>query len=80
MPTGSTIEVTKKEIIILNPDISLKDVLYVPSFKYNLLSISKLTRDSKCCVNFGSNNCLFQDQQLKTILTVGKETKGIYYF
>lgn len=40
---GDVVYITHTGKLHISPDISLSNVLYVPSFKFNLLSISKLT-------------------------------------
>ena len=42
----------------LTDDLALKNVLYVPSFQYILLSISNLTKRSYCHVLFSADKCL----------------------
>lgn len=42
LPGGSIKVVTHTSDVTLNDKIVLKDVLYVPSFKYNVLSNNKL--------------------------------------
>ena len=42
-------------------DLILKEILVVPAFKYNLLSISKLCKDSNCVAIFHDEICLLQD-------------------
>lgn len=39
----------------------VQDVLYVPDFEYNLLSVSKVTRDLHCFVSFYHDFCLLQE-------------------
>ena len=41
--------------------ITLKDVLCVPSFNLNLMSISKITSSLNCCVVFTLHGCVVQD-------------------
>lgn len=43
---------TGKGTIKLTDTISLHSILRVPNLVYNLLSISKLGKDSNCCVNY----------------------------
>lgn len=45
VPTGGRCEVTHKGTTAILRDHRLKNVLYVPDFKYNLLSVSKMTKD-----------------------------------
>lgn len=54
---------------------TLKDVLCVPTFKFNLLSVSKMTKDLKCCVTFFPQCIVFQDLFANEI---GKEEEGLY--
>lgn len=62
LPTGQCITVARSGSVTLTPNLDLHHVLYIPHFYYNLLSISKLTNDTNCCVTFSSSKCEFQDQ------------------
>lgn len=44
------------------PEDHISNILLVPSFNCNVLSVSKLTSDSKCAASFFPNSCIFQDQ------------------
>lgn len=44
--------------------LSLKSVLYVPNLKYNLISVSKLSKDQICAIIFSFTSCEFQDLAL----------------
>ena len=44
LPNGHTSEISHVGKVKLSDEMILKDVLYVPSFMYNLLSIPKLTK------------------------------------
>ncbi|XP_075092045.1 uncharacterized protein LOC142172161 [Nicotiana tabacum] len=50
---------TEKDWIILGNQ-KVKDVLYVPDFKFNLLSVSKLTKDLSCLAAFYPDFCVLQ--------------------
>nr|KYP71370.1 hypothetical protein KK1_010629 [Cajanus cajan] len=45
---GTLSKVMGKGSVIISQNITLNSILYVPKLDYNLLSISKLTRDLKC--------------------------------
>ena len=50
------------------PSLPLTSVLYVPNFPFNLISISKLTRDLHCVFTFSHNFVTLQDRRIgKTI-------------
>ena len=59
--------------------ISLSSVLYIPSFPFNLLSISKLTKILNCAAIFLSTHCIFQDLKTRKIIGGGHEADGLYY-
>ena len=40
----------------LLPSVPLTSVLYVPDCSFNLISISKLTRDLNCSITFSDNS------------------------
>ena len=50
LPNGSRASVTHTGSISFSGSLHLDNVIYIPSFKYNLLSITQLTK---------SRNCLF---------------------
>lgn len=57
IPNGKQVYVTYHGVIHLNNDIVLEDVLYVPDFKFNLISIPKICPDMKCNVVFNYLGC-----------------------
>ena len=63
----------------LKNSIQLQNVLHVPAFKHNLLSVQKLAEDSKCKVNFMPKYCIIQDNKSGEIKGVGKASNGLYY-
>lgn len=57
----------------------LKDVLFVPDFQYNLLSVSKLTRELHCFVSFYHGFILVQDLSIGKMKGIGKEHDVLYW-
>lgn len=43
LPDGNTKSVTHEGTVKLTPDVTLQNVLYIHSFKFNPISVSKLT-------------------------------------
>ena len=60
-------------------DLVLNSVLYVPNFHYNLLSVSKLTKDLNCAVIFSPSRCEFQELSSGRTIGSAQETNGLYY-
>lgn len=61
LPTGVAVDISHIGDVCLFPNEMLKDVLFVPNFKFNLLSVSKIPRDLSCFVSFYLDFCVFQD-------------------
>lgn len=61
----------------IGPNITLRAVLHVPKRSYNLLSISKITKDVDSVVNFSSFLRVFQDRTSGRRIGSGKELSGL---
>ncbi|KAL2905207.1 Retrovirus-related Pol polyprotein from transposon RE1 [Bienertia sinuspersici] len=57
IPDGTRVLVKYKELIKLGIEIVLKDVLHVPNFKFNLISVPKLCKDIGCLAYFYGETC-----------------------
>ena len=55
------------------PSFLLTSVLYVPNFPFNLISISKLTRDLHCVLTFSHNSVTLQDRSTRKTIGIGHE-------
>ncbi|KAF7815489.1 L-ascorbate oxidase [Senna tora] len=73
LPEGKTIVAKEVGRAIINNDLTLENVLLIPAFKYNLLSVRKIIKGS-INVIFNSLNCLVQDHTTKRTLAVGEST------
>ena len=56
------------------PSLPLTSVLYVPNFPFNLISISKLTRDLHYVLNFSHNSVTLQDRRTRKTIGIGHES------
>ncbi|PON64047.1 hypothetical protein TorRG33x02_273980, partial [Trema orientale] len=54
------------------------NVFLVLKLTYNLLSISKLTKDLRCITQFSSTYCVFQDLKSGKTISNGKDCAGLY--
>lgn len=61
LPNGEKAFVTHMGTILVTSTLVLENVLCVPSFTFNLISISKLTKSLSCCVVFLSTYCFIQE-------------------
>jgi len=78
LPDATLKTVTTIGNIPISSSLTLHDVLYVPDFKYNLLSVGKFLTDNPCSTTFYSTHCIFQDLSTKLIMAVGKKAGGLY--
>ncbi|XP_019250922.1 PREDICTED: uncharacterized protein LOC109229827 [Nicotiana attenuata] len=75
--TGEQADITHIGSAILLDKREIKDVLYVPNFKFNLLSVAKLTKELKCNANSFPDCCVFQDLWNGKVKGIGKERGGL---
>jgi len=61
LPNGTQVLIPNIGDLQLCNDLILKDTLVVPTFKYNLLCMSKLCKDNNCVAIFHDKICLIQD-------------------
>ncbi|CAM8888286.1 unnamed protein product [Rhodiola kirilowii] len=78
MPNGSTASVTHIGSCHINQQLTIHDVLLVPDFKFNLLSIGKLVTTSQCTAQFIANQCHVQDQVTHNVQVTGDLIDGLY--
>ncbi|KAL2941317.1 Retrovirus-related Pol polyprotein from transposon RE2, partial [Bienertia sinuspersici] len=63
----------------LKNNMKLKNVLYVPSFNHNLLSIQKLLKENDWKVEFREKGCVILDTRASEIKGIAKAEGGLYY-
>lgn len=80
LPNGNTINVTHVGSVRLISGLILNQVLCVPGFTHNLLSISKLLKDTNLTAVFSGVSCYIQDPTWKRELEIGKIKNGLYVF
>jgi len=62
-----------------SPDFSIIDVLYVPNFSLNLISVSKLSSVLNCVVSFNDLICLIQDQKSQRTIGSAEKFEWLYH-
>ncbi|OIT01901.1 hypothetical protein A4A49_56622, partial [Nicotiana attenuata] len=78
LPNGNDTKITHIGTCTLPSSDVLHDVLYVPQFKYNLLSISRYTKELNSSVHFYPDFCVFQDLFSGMVKGIGKLEGGLY--
>ena len=78
LPTGSQASISHIGESLVLTDKTVNGVLFIPEFKYNLLSVSQLTKQLKCAVIFFPDFCVFQDLSNGKVLGIGREDQGLY--
>lgn len=69
LPDRTNKSVAHIGIVILSPSLSLTEVLYMPSFKYNLLSVSKPSQTINLAVQFSSHACVLYQVTNEVVAT-----------
>jgi len=80
LPNGNTTNVDMTETVNLSPLISLKNVLYVPSFQFNLISVFRACQENSCRALFDSDKCLFQALSTGNLMGLGRIYQGLYFW
>ncbi|MBN8105820.1 hypothetical protein J0J22_23655, partial [Vibrio vulnificus] len=73
LPNQSRVSVTHIGTVHLTESLILSNVLYVPFFTYNLVSVSILTAKGSCYLTFYHDFCFIQDSQLLTMIGRAKK-------
>lgn len=78
IPKGTHVAVRAVGTVRLSDSFVLHDVLGVPEFAFNLISVSRLVRDLKCVLTFGPDFCLVQEIPSRKLIRVGRQHDGLY--
>ncbi|KAL2230846.1 UNVERIFIED_CONTAM: Retrovirus-related Pol polyprotein from transposon RE1 [Sesamum indicum] len=76
---NSTSLATHNGNITLFPGLTLMNVLLIPKFQYNLLSVSQFCKQLPVTFTFLTSSCVLQDQMNKRIMAVGKQIGKLYF-
>ena len=78
LPNDHHVRATHSSIVFLSASITLSDVLYIPSFTFNLISISKLVSSTHCKLIFSSTSCILQDMSTQVRIGTVEVRNGLY--
>ncbi|KAL1219887.1 Retrovirus-related Pol polyprotein from transposon TNT 1-94 [Cardamine amara subsp. amara] len=79
LPNGEKIIARKKGTVVFDEDFELKNVLFVPDLKCNLISVSQLIADSDLVMQIANKGCVIHDR-IRRNLTGAGELKDVIYF
>jgi len=79
LPNGQFALVTHIGTVKISAHLTLTNVLCVPSFSFNLLSVSKLVQTFNFCFIFFANYCFIQNLTSWMTIGVGREANGLFY-
>ncbi|XP_074299074.1 uncharacterized protein LOC141630097 [Silene latifolia] len=79
LPDGQVKTVQCIGDVQLSDKLILHNVLYLPDFRHNLLSLRKLLDTPSLCANFHPHECFIQDRITKEILCSGLKFAGVYH-
>jgi hypothetical protein len=80
LPDGSYAFVTHIGYMIFSPSLFLHNVLCVPIFHFNLITVRTLCRTLYCLIIFSSDFCFIQDLHSMKMIGLGIKRDGLYYF
>ena len=80
LPNGEHVLANKEGDVVLDGGLKLKNVLYVPKLKCNLISVSQLTEEAECLVLFTNKFCVMQDLTSKMLIRAGEQRDGLYLY
>ncbi|XP_070050093.1 uncharacterized protein [Nicotiana tomentosiformis] len=78
LPNGYKVKVTNVGSLALFPDLILHNVLYIPSFKHDLISVHKLLSHCDDVVQFIKSACTFQGPSVRKPMVLGRLDNGLY--
>ncbi|WVZ10188.1 hypothetical protein V8G54_014718 [Vigna mungo] len=78
LPNGKIIHANYKGTVRFNTKLSLSNVLYVPDFSFNLVSVSQLIAQHKCQLIFSPSGCIMQDIYSQEKIGLIRHHNGLY--
>ncbi|WVZ25460.1 hypothetical protein V8G54_004004 [Vigna mungo] len=79
LPNGAYTTATKEGTVYLGGRLKLTNVLFVPKLSCNLISVSQLSDESNCTIQFTNKLCVLQDRTSRMLIGAGKRKDGLYY-
>lgn len=80
LPNGSQSISKEKRTVVFDDQFSLKNVLFVPDLRCNLISVSQLIAESDWVMQIANKGCVLQDRITKNLTGAGELRNGLYFF
>ncbi|XP_019460030.1 PREDICTED: uncharacterized protein LOC109359789 [Lupinus angustifolius] len=78
LPDGSRVSTSICGTVILSESLILFNVLYVPNFHVNLVSVHKLIQSLHCHLTFHLNSCTIVQSTTKKVIGTTSLTQGLF--
>ena len=78
LPNGVAYPIVKVGSILLSKDIRLHNVLFVPNFRYNILSVSSFTYTLPFSMVFTRDDCIIQEPSQGKMIGKCSRTDKLY--
>ncbi|KAI5404727.1 hypothetical protein KIW84_051762 [Lathyrus oleraceus] len=77
LPDGSHITTSMSDSVTVSPSLTLHNVLYIPNFHVNLISIAKLVNNNNCYIHFTADTCQIMHNLSKAMIGTTRMQKGL---
>ena len=78
LPNGNQVIANYSGSVFLNQNHVIDNVLYIPCFNFNLLSVAKLIDKLSCVLTFDFNGCHIHDKMTMKMIGIAKTQDRLY--
>ncbi|XP_075108915.1 uncharacterized protein LOC142180748 [Nicotiana tabacum] len=78
LPNSQRVRVTQAGSVYIMSNFIMKNVLFLPSFRYNILSVHRFCQQADSLLIFSAFGAILQAPSMKRPVVLGKLRKGIY--
>nr|KYP43110.1 Retrovirus-related Pol polyprotein from transposon TNT 1-94 [Cajanus cajan] len=78
LPNGSQVSTCVSGTVLLSKTCYLTDVLFIPNFHFNLISVSKLAKTLSCTLTFSDSDCQIQANHSMRMIGAAELRAGLY--
>jgi len=77
---GQKVVATKMGTTTLEGGMKIRNVLYVPNLNCSLISVSQLTDEAYCVVQFTNSLCVIQNRTSRMLIGLGERNRRALLF